>query len=141
MTVKISSATAVTIIGAALAFAVPAFGDAWGADGNRETVRVSPDLVDRVAAVRQRELSSMLDARERSLTASGAATTIVAPDPIRDNRFRLAPATIPTAAVTVDSGREIDWLQIAIGFGAGAVLTIALFLAMRATRVRPRLTS
>jgi len=66
---------------------------------------------------------------------------IVAPDPIRDNRFRLAPATIPTAAVTVDSGREIDWLQIAIGFGAGAVLTIALFLAMRATRVRPRLTS
>ena len=138
MTPKISFFTAA--VGAALVFAVPAFGDAWGADGNQETVRVSPDLVDRAAAVRQQELSSMLDARERSLAAKNEATTIVVPA-IRDDRFRLAPATIPTAAVTVDSGREIDWLQIAIGFGAGAVLTIALFLAMRATRVRPRLTS
>ena len=65
MTPKISFATAATIVGAALVFAVPAFGDTWGADGNQETVRVSPDLVDRAAAVRQQELSSMLDARER----------------------------------------------------------------------------
>ena len=134
MTPKISFFTAV--VGAALVFAVPAFGDTWGADGNQETVRVSPDLVDRAAAVRQRELSNMLDARERSLAAKSEATTIVAPDPIRDDRFRLAPATIPTAAVTVDSARELDWLQIAIGFGAGTLLAIALFLAMRATRVR-----
>jgi len=136
MTVKISSATAVTIIGAALAFAVPAFGDAWGADGNRETVRVSPDLVDRVAAVRQRELWSMLDARERALAARSEATTIAARDPIRDNRFRLAPAPIATPAATVDSARSIDWLQIALGFGAGTLLAIALVLATRATRVR-----
>ena len=65
MTTKISFFTAV--VGAALVFAVPAFGDAWGTDRNQETVRVSPDLVDRAAAVRQQELSSMLDARERSL--------------------------------------------------------------------------
>ena len=134
MTPKISFFTAV--VGTVLVFAAPAFGDPWGTDRNQETVRVSPDLVDRAAAVRQRELSNMLDARERSLAAKSEATTIVAPDPIRDNRFRLAPATIPTAAVTVDSGREIDWLQIAIGFGAGTLLAIALFLAMRATRVR-----
>ena len=132
MTPKISFATVATIIGAAFVFAVPAFGDAWGTDRNQETVRVSPDLVDRAAAVRQQELSSMLDARERSLTAKSAATTIAAPDPIRDNRFRLAPAAIPT----VDSIRPIDWLQIAIGFGAGTLLAIALFLAMRATRLR-----
>ena len=134
MTPKISFFTAV--VGAVLVFAVPAFGDAWGTDRNQETARVSPDLVDRAATVRQRELSNMLDARERSLAAKSEATTIVAPDPIRDNRFRLAPATIPIAAVTVDSGREVDWLQIAIGFGAGTLLAIALFLAMRATRVR-----
>ena len=66
MTPKISFAT-VAIVGAALVFAVPAFGDAWGTDRNQETVRVSPDSVDRAAAVRQQELSSMLDARERSL--------------------------------------------------------------------------
>jgi hypothetical protein len=134
MTPKISFFTAV--VGAALVFAVPAFGDAWGADGNQETVRVSPDLVDRVAAVRQQELSNMLDARERSLAAKNEATTIVAPEPIRDDRFLLAPATIPAAAVTVDSGRELDWLQMAVGFGAGTLLALALFLGMRASRVR-----
>ena len=134
MTPKISFFTAV--VGTVLVFAAPAFGDPWGTDRNQETVRVSPDLVDRAATVRQRELSNMLDARERSLAAKSEATTIFAPDPIRDNRFRLAPATIPIAAVTVDSGREVDWLQIAIGFGAGTLLAIALFLAMRATRVR-----
>ena len=134
MTPKISFFTAV--VGTVLVFAAPAFGDPWGTDRNQETVRVSPDLVDRAATVRQRELSNMLDARERSLAAKSEATTIVAPDPIRDNRFRLAPATIPIAAVTVDSGREVDWLQIAIGFGAGTLLAIALFLAVRATRVR-----
>ena len=135
MTPKISFATVATI-GAALVFAVPAFGDAWGTDRNQELVRVSPDSIDRAAAVRQQELSSMLDARERSLTARSEATTIAAPDPIRDNRFRLAAAAIPTPAATVDSARPIDWLQIAIGFGAGTLLAIALFLAMRATRVR-----
>ena len=134
MTPKISFFTAV--VGTVLVFAAPAFGDPWGTDRNQETVRVSPDSIDRAATVRQRELSNMLDARERSLAAKSEATTIVAPDPIRDNRFRLAPATIPIAAVTVDSGREVDWLQIAIGFGAGTLLAIALFLAMRATRVR-----
>jgi len=135
MTPKISFATVATI-GAALVFAVPAFGDAWGTDRNQELVRVSPDSIDRAAAVRQQELSSMLDARERSLTARSEATTIAAPDPIRDNRFRLAAAAIPTPAATVDSARPIDWLQIAIGFGAGTLLAIALLLAMRATRVR-----
>ena len=137
MTPKILFATVAAIVGAALVFTVPAFGDAWGADGNQETVRGSPDSIDRAAAVRQQGLWSMLDARERSLTAKSAATTIVTPDPIRDNRFQLAPAAIPTPAATVDSIRPIDWLQIAIGFGAGTLLTIALFLAMRATRLRP----
>lgn len=135
MTPKISFATVATI-GAALVFAVPAFGDAWGTDQNQKTIRVSPDSIDRAAAVRQLELSSMLDARERSLTAKSEATGISAPDPIRDNRFRPATAAIPTPAATVDSARAIDLLQIAIGFGAGTLLAIALFLAMRATRVR-----
>ena len=119
MTPKISFATVTTIIGAALVFAVPAFGDAWGSDRNQETVRVSPHSVDRAAAVRQQKLSSMLDARERSLTAKSAATKSSAPAPIRDNRFRPATAATPIPATTVDSIRPIDWLQIAIGFAAG----------------------
>ena len=46
MTPKLSFITAV--VGAALVFAVPAFGDSWGADRTQETARVSPDLADRV---------------------------------------------------------------------------------------------
>ena len=134
MTPKISFITAV--VGAALVLAVPAFGDSWGADRNQATVHVSPDLADRVAAARQQELSSMLDARERSFAAKSDATTVVSPDPVRDDRFRLDPASIPTPAATIGSARGIEWLQIGIGFGGGVLLAIGLFLAMRMTRVR-----
>ena len=64
----------------------------WGADQSAATVHVSPDLVDRAAAARQAELSSMLDARERSFAARSDAG-IVSPDPVRDDRFQLAPAS------------------------------------------------
>ena len=101
MTPKISFITA--IVGAALVLAAPAFGDAWGADRNQATVRVSPDLADRVAAARQQELSSMLDARERSFAAKSEATRVVSPDPVRDDRFRLDPASFPTPAATISS--------------------------------------
>ena len=134
MTPKIS--LVIAIVGAALVFAAPAFGDAWGTDRNQETVRVSPDLVDRADAVRQQEISSMLDARERSFAAKSEATTIVLPDPVRDDRFQLDPSgiAIPTAAIS--SPRDIEWLQVGIGFGFGVLLALSLSLATRMTRVR-----
>jgi hypothetical protein len=67
MTRTISFITAT--VGAALLFAVPAYGDNWGADQRSEPVRVSPDLVDRAVAAEQNRLETMLDARERSLGA------------------------------------------------------------------------
>lgn len=134
MTPKISFIIA--IVGAALVLAVPAFGDAWGADQNEATVRVSPDLADRVAATRQQELTSMLDARERSFAAKSVAMTVTSSDPVRDDRFRLDPSSIPTPAATISTARDVEWLQIGIGFGGGILLAIGLFLAMRMTRVR-----
>ena len=134
MTPKISFITAV--VGAALVLAVPAFADSWGADQNRVTVHVSPDLVDRVVAARQHELSSMLDARERSFAAKSDATRVVGTDPVRDDRFRLDPSSIPTPAAAIGSSREIEWLQIGMGFGGGVLLAVGLFLAIRMTRVR-----
>jgi hypothetical protein len=67
MTRTISLITAT--VGAALLFAVPAYGDNWGADQRGEQVRVSPDLEDRASAAQQARLESMLDAREQSLGA------------------------------------------------------------------------
>ncbi len=134
MTVKISFITA--IVGAALVLAVPAFGDSWGADRSQATVRISPDLVDRVATARQQELSSMLDARERSFTAKSEATRVVSPDPVRDDRFRLDPVSIPSPAATIGSAHGTEWLQIGMGFGGGVLLVIGLLLAARMTRPR-----
>jgi len=67
MTRTISLITAT--VGAALMFAVPAWGDNWGADQTSQSIRVSPDLADRVIAAEQSRLSAMLDAREQSLGA------------------------------------------------------------------------
>ena len=134
MTPKISFIIA--IVGAAMVLAVPAFGDAWGADQHQATVRVSPDLADRAGAARQQELTSMLDARERSFAAKVVAVTGTSSDPVRDDRFRLDPSSIPTPAATISTARDVEWLQIGIGFGGGLLLAIGLFLAMRMTRVR-----
>ena|SRR5688572_1407527 len=135
MTPKISFITAV--VGAALVLAAPAFGDPWGAEQSEETVRVSPDLADRVTAARQQELTSMLDVRERSFAAKSEATSVVSPDPVRDDRFRLDAASIPTPAATIGSAHGTEWLQIGMGFGGGVLLVITLLLATR--MMRPRL--
>jgi hypothetical protein len=134
MTPKISFIPA--IVGAALVLAVPAYGDSWGADQNQATVRVSPDLADRAATARQQELMSVLDARERSFAAKSEATRVVSPDPVRDDRFRLEPASIPTPAATISSAHGTEWLQIGMGFGGGVLLVISLVLATRMMRPR-----
>ncbi len=134
MTPKITFIPAV--VGAALVLAVPAYGDSWGADQNQTTVRVSPDLADRAATARRQELMSMLDARERSVAAKIEATRVVSPDPVRDDRFRLDPASIPSPAATISSAHGAEWLQIGMGFGGGVLLVIGLLLAARMTRPR-----
>ena len=71
MTRTISLITAT--VGAALLFAVPAWGDNWGADKAQpagEQVRVSPDLADRAIAAEQIRLERMLDRREQALAVS-----------------------------------------------------------------------
>jgi hypothetical protein len=134
MTRRISFITA--LVGAALVLAVPAFGDSWGADQIGATVRVSPDLADRVAAARQQELSSMLDARERSFASKTETTSVVSADPIRDDRFRLDQASIPAPATIGSTTHGTEWLQIGIGFGGGVLLVIGVLLAARMTRSR-----
>jgi hypothetical protein len=80
MTRTISLITAT--VGAALLFAVPAWGDNWGADQSNQPVSVSPDIVDVLTAKNGTVDSSvsdalnqpsMLDARERALVVPKTA--------------------------------------------------------------------
>lgn len=154
MTRTISLITAT--VGAALLFAVPAWGDSWGADQKSQSVGyLNPDSGDRAAALGQQRSTSMLDARENALTAKrdSQVASVPAPDwferaaaaAIRDNRgvvvvddrFDLHPQSVPTTVTATSSGREIDWPQVGVGFGIGLVLALGLYLAMRFTRIRP----
>ena len=64
MTRTISLITAT--VGAALLFAVPAWGDNWGADQQAQVGYLNPDAADRAAAMQAQRQTSMLDARERA---------------------------------------------------------------------------
>ena len=68
MTRTISLITAT--VGAALLFAVPAFGDSWGADQRNAGTYLNPDVADRVASAQQQDVATMLDAREQALGVS-----------------------------------------------------------------------
>ncbi len=168
MTRTISLITAT--VGSALLFAVPANADNWGADKaqpitDNQSVRVSPDLADRVIAAEQNRLSAMLDAREQSLQAgigNGKVSAVEARErsldtkkvvtasdwferaaetAIRDNRVPVVDDRFtidPTSGspVTVSSGREVELPRIGIGLGIGLALAFGLFVLMRYTRGR-----
>lgn len=126
----------IVMVGAMLVGAVPAWAGPPGAGPSRETAHVSPDRGDRAIAARYQEWSTMLDRRERALTANSAAAAPATADPVRDDRFRLGQPSVPTL-VAADSSGEIEWLQVGVGFGVGAILVAALVLALRAPVRRP----
>ena len=79
-----------------------AFGDDWGADRQAgATVIGSPDQADRVAAAKQAELATRLDAREQSLVGRSATVEpqiIVTQRPyVGDggDRFTIVPTSSP----------------------------------------------
>ncbi len=122
--------------GAALVLAMPAAADTWGADRNDAIVRISPDLADRAVAARQADLGRMLDARERSQAVTRLATSTPAPEPVRDDRFRIDPSSVSQPVAATVTGRELAWQQIGIGFAGGVMLVLALLLALRMPRHR-----
>jgi hypothetical protein len=63
-------------------------------------------------------LASYRDAAERAVPISTHADKVV-------------------GTAGVDSGRDVDWQQIGIGFGLGVLLAIGLGLAVQAMRARP----
>ena len=153
MTRTISLITAT--VGAALLFAVPAWGDNWGADkaqpssGVPEATQQMLDARERGFGIVETQKLSALDARERSLATkqvaqpapdwferAGAAAVRDYRAPVVDDRFTIDPTAGPSV-VTVSSGRDIELPQIGIGLGLGLLLALGLYLAMRFTRIRP----
>jgi hypothetical protein len=65
---------------------------------------------------------------------------MVAREPTRqyvgDERFRIDPTSVATPMSVTSSGNEIEWPQVAIGFGIGVALMFGLWLALRVTRIR-----
>jgi hypothetical protein len=105
MTPRISLITAVAA--AALALGVPAaWGDDWYADRQQESIRVSPDLMDRAVAAEQHRLATMLDARERSFGAKVDSST-----PMLDARER---GLVEKREVQLSSGVSPDAFERAV---------------------------
>jgi hypothetical protein len=124
MTPRITLISAV--VGAAFVLVVPALGDSWGADQNEVSVHVSPDLGDRVAALRQEKLFAVLDARERSLGTIAAVATAARPEPVHDDHFRSDPSIVPPPMALTRAGGGIDWSQLGIGFAVGVLLMLCV---------------
>jgi hypothetical protein len=55
----------------------------------------------------------------------------------RDGPQRAVPPSGPVQTTSSDSGRQIEWRQLGIGFGLGILLVSGLWLAMRVTKFRP----
>jgi hypothetical protein len=55
----------------------------------------------------------------------------------RDGPERAVLPAAPVQTASSDSGRQIEWQQLGIGFGLGILLVAGLWLAMRVTKVRP----
>ena len=127
-------ALAGSIVALALVFTVPAYAEspdaferAVAARESLETSPImSPDAADRA---RQAALSLQSkpiqppDALERALTAQ----SFVSPN---------SASTVAAPKVVSSSGAEVEWSQVAAGFGIGIALMLTLVLGLRLVRMR-----
>ena len=83
-----------------------------------------------VSRARQEAVAAFL-ANERATLVEQGSSSVGSRDQVR-----LDPDNVPSPAVSVSSGSEIEWPQLGIGFGFGILLVAGLWLAMRMTKVR-----
>ena len=123
---------ALTVVGTTLAFAVPASADPWGADRHEVPTHVSPDLGDRATIATETARAATLDARESYTSRAGreAALASVGSDAIRDDRLHSSTPSSPSP-VAAASDRTLEWRQLSLGFGVGALFVIGLQMTLR----------
>ncbi len=132
MTRKISLTVITVLAGLAL---VPA---AWANQPNPRGMLAS----DSVASAQEQAQAQSFDAR--GAMASDSVDAALASERSRRaaaqfyaNSTRgtvLVDRTDPVSAK--NSGRDVEWPQVGVGFGLGLLLAIGLFVAMRSTRIR-----
>ena len=94
---------------------------------------------DHVTTPSSQPLDDMVDAGAR---AAAIGRTVVEPVATGgfmtgDDHVTSVPADVPVSSPVTSSGREIEWPQVGIGVGIGALLAVGLLLAVRYTRPRP----
>ena len=92
-----------------------------------------PSAYDLAVAAGRLDLSTFRNAFDRSGPTSDA-TNLTS---YRDAAERAVPIAAPAEIPVVTSRREIEWPQVGIGVSLGLALALGLWLAMRATRIRP----
>jgi hypothetical protein len=116
MIARISVVVAIAV--AALAVGIPAaFGEGRLAG--------SPEPADAIAYFRANELATAAESGGTDLST------------YRDGPERAVLPFTPAQTATSDSGRQIEWPQLGIGFGLGILLVAGLWLAMRVTKFSP----
>jgi hypothetical protein len=116
MIARLSLVVAIAV--AALAVGVPAaFGEGRLAG--------SPEPADAIAYFHANELATAAQSGGTDLSG------------YRDGPERAVLPSGPIQTAKSDSGRQIEWPQLGIGFGFGILLVAVLWLAMRVTRFRP----
>lgn len=137
----------ISLITAVVAFALFAAPVAWSQSG--------PDAFERAvnAATQTSNAGVYLDAFERAMNAAAHTSNVsVYQDAFQralNNRISSLPTAIPgdhherfealgtpSPASISSSGSDIEWPQVGVGFGMGALLALGLVLTLRLVRAR-----
>lgn len=131
------------VIGAALVLAVPAFGQGQPDAFERAVASkiatdasqtIYADAFERAAAAQQEATSFPPDAVERMLQNRSGWVTLTS---LQDHGTRMASTDFARTPSIATSGRDVEWQELGIGFGAGVLLALGLVLGLRAVRIRP----
>jgi hypothetical protein len=88
------------------------------ANGLYQAPRLTPDMLEQLAAANLPATTRYSDSAEGALAAVNVPSNYV-------------------VAPTTSSGTEIEWPQVGIGFGIGMLLAFGLFVTLRLAHVRP----
>jgi hypothetical protein len=111
-----------------------AFERAVDAKLQTSTVSIYPDAFERAVEAKSRSTAALYpDAFQRALNNRISASPATTPG---DHHTRIEAVSAPSSTPVSSSGSDVEWPQVGIGFGLGALLALGLMLTVRAVRAR-----